>query len=315
MNLNKFKYYVIHGLISILPSVIFRYTTTKLLANFEEKKHKEVMKRVDYYNKLTHSFELNHDVQEVQTIKDFHKTGGNTYYFDLFKVIKGFTPENLFSVLNGDIRHVPEQPSFLKSRPIAGENQNSVILKLNAIRHFQFVNDKLSFRDKKDMVAWRGVGFKPHRQVVIKQFYHHPMCNLGQTRPNEGQPWEKGFMSIKEQLQYKFLLAIEGNDVASNLKWAMSSNSLVIMSKPKYETWFMEGQLKAGYHYVEVKDDYSDLIEKMEYYLTHTDEAEIIIQNSNQWVEQFKDPKRERLISLLVAQKYFQKSGQVVSNE
>ncbi|WP_329347151.1 glycosyl transferase family 90, partial [Vibrio natriegens] len=117
--------------------------------------------------------------------------------------------------------------------------------------------------------------------------------------------------SIEEQLNYKFLLAIEGNDVATNLKWAMSSNSLVIMSKPRYETWFMEGRLQAGIHYVEVKADYSDLIEKMEYYIAHPEEAEAIIQNAHEWVEQFKNPQREKLISLLVAKKYFEKSGQI----
>ena len=38
------------------------------------------------------------------------------------------------------------------------------------------------------------------------------------------------------------------------------------MPKPKYETWFMEGKLKDGSHYIEVKDDYSDLEEKIKYY-------------------------------------------------
>lgn len=50
----------------------------------------------------------------------------------------------------------------------------------------------------------------------------------------------------------------------------------------------------------------------MDYYLSHPEEAEAIIQNAQQWVAQFKDTKRERLISLLVAQKYFQKSGQML---
>ncbi|WP_029812449.1 glycosyl transferase family 90, partial [Vibrio parahaemolyticus] len=144
----------------------------------------------------------------------------------------------------------------------------------------------------------------------IQAFYDHPRCNIGQTRPQEGQPWEKGFMSIEEQLQYKFLLCIEGNDVATNLKWAMSSNSLVIMSKPKYETWFMEGKLEAGIHYVEVQDDYSDLPEKMDYYLANEQEALAIIENAHQWVEQFKDKRKERLISLMVADKYFTLSHQ-----
>ena len=41
----------------------------------------------------------------------------------------------------------------------------------------------------------------------------------------------------------------------------MSSNSVAVMPKPKYESWFMEGKLIPDYHYVLIKDDYSDFEE------------------------------------------------------
>lgn len=59
--------------------------------------------------------------------------------------------------------------------------------------------------------------------------------------------------TIREHLDYKFIMAIEGNDVASNLKWVMSSNSLAVMPRPTCETWFMEGTLIPDYHYIEVR--------------------------------------------------------------
>lgn len=65
--------------------------------------------------------------------------------------------------------------------------------------------------------------------------------------------------TIREHLDYKFIIALEGNDVASNLKWVMSSNSLAVMTRPTCETWFMEGQLIPDYHYVEVKEDFLTL--------------------------------------------------------
>ncbi|WP_036830286.1 glycosyl transferase family 90, partial [Photobacterium sanctipauli] len=101
-------------------------------------------------------------------------------------------------------------------------------------------------------------------------------------------------------------------DVATNLKWAMSSNSLCVMPKPKYETWFMEGTLKAGVHYIEVADDYSDLEEKLSYYIAHTQKAQKIITNANEYVAQFKNKEREDLISFLVLKKYFELSDQVL---
>ncbi|HAS6066669.1 glycosyl transferase family 90 [Vibrio vulnificus] len=310
MKESKFPYYFSNALSMLIPRFVYRAQAKRLLSTLTEAEKQYCLERVNYYNKCEQSFSVDSREQSYAKIGDFKKTKGWTYFFDTRQVIRYFPSEFTFNYINGDVTHIPNVPSFIKSRPIHGDNQNSIVLKLNQIRHFKFVDDEMSYRDKKDMVVWRGVGFQPHRQTVIHAFYDHPLCDIGQTRPQEGQPWEKGFMSIEKQLQYKFLLCIEGNDVATNLKWAMSSNSLVIMSKPKYETWFMEGRLQAGVHYVEVKEDYSDLIEKMDYYLEHEQEALAIIANAHQWVEQFKDLKRERLISLMVADKYFQLSGQ-----
>ena len=34
------------------------------------------------------------------------------------------------------------------------------------------------------------------------------------------------------------------------------------MHKPKITSWFMEDKLISNYHYIEIKDDFSDLIDK-----------------------------------------------------
>ncbi len=305
--LKRFRYYLFNTLSLLTPSFFYQLSLSKKLSAALPIDHQYVQERVNYYNKLSTVKKVNLPLQ----VGSLRKTHGTTYFFDLRKVVKYFPKYYEFSAELGDIRHIPELPSFLKSRPIDGDNQNSVLLKLNMIRHFNFVDDVVSYKDKKDLAAWRGVGHQQHRKVVIKKFYNHARCNIGQTKPRNGEPWEMGIMTIEEQLQYKFLLCIEGNDVATNLKWVMSSNSLCLMSKPKYETWFMEGRLEAGTHYVELKDDYSDLIEKMDYYLAHEDEALAIISNANAYVEQFKNESREELISLLVAQKYFKQTGQL----
>jgi hypothetical protein len=90
----------------------------------------------------------------------------------------------------------------------------------------------------------------------------------------------------------------------------MSSNSIAVMPKPKYETWFMEGTLIPDYHYIFIKDDYSNLEEKITFYINNEDECEKIIKNAHEFVSQFKDKKKEDLISLLVLEKYFKKTHQ-----
>jgi hypothetical protein len=138
-------------------------------------------------------------------------------------------------------------------------------------------------------------------------YFDHPMCDLGDTQQKKINPdeWKVKKTSIHYLLQYKFILAVEGIDVASNLKWVMSSNSLAVMPKPEFETWFMEARLIPDHHYVAIKSDYSDLEEKLNYYIEHEDEALQIIKNANEYVDQFWDNEREELISLLVMQKYF----------
>ena len=45
----------------------------------------------------------------------------------------------------------------------------------------------------------------------------------------------------------------------------------------------MEGTLIPNYHYVLLKDDYSDIQEKMDYYNNHPEEALRIIKNANEY--------------------------------
>lgn len=72
----------------------------------------------------------------------------------------------------------------------------------------------------------------------------------------------------------------------------------------------MEGRLRPDYHYIEIKPDYSDLEERLRYYIDHPEKAESIIVNAHRYVEQFMDRGRERLISLLVSERYFRCTGQ-----
>ena len=187
-----------------------------------------------------------------------------------------------------------------------------MLLRLNAIRHYRFYRDTTPFRDKRPLAVWRGKSNRDHRVAFARQFMDHPLCDIGCTRHREPQlrPWHKPFLSVEEQLRYQFIVSVEGVDVATNLKWIMAFNSLSLMRRPRFETWFMEGTLVPGYHYVELKDDHSDLPEKMDYYRRHPEEAEAIIDNAHRYVDRFRDPRREDLVGLLVMERYFQLSGQ-----
>jgi hypothetical protein len=287
------------------------------------KKHKEklvslfreedvyIRKRVDYYNKLDCFEELGDKAIRLLDLKIGARN--KTYFFDTYEYIRYFNGSLKANFLFGDITTVPPRPALLKSRPVAGDNARSVVLNLNKNRHFSFLKDGRVFEKKENKIVWRGhvSDTKPHRILFLQDYFNHPKCDVGYTNKfDKYVQWAKPKLTIEQQLGYKFILCIEGNDVATNLKWVMSSNSLAVMSKPKYETWFMEGTLIPNYHYVLVKDDYSDLEERLDYYIDHTDEGLQIIKNAHSYIDQFSNQRREDLISLLVLDKYFLCTGQ-----
>ncbi|MDE5915064.1 MAG: lipopolysaccharide A protein, partial [Duncaniella sp.] len=189
-------------------------------------------------------------------------------------------------------------PTFAKTRPITQGKSNTVIMPLNKVRHFRFINDSRRFSEKRDMIVFRNVVRRqPHRRLFLEKYIDHPMCDAGQINRDTDNPrFVKPYIPMEDQLDFKFIATIEGNDVATNLKWVMSSNSIAVMPRPRIESWFMEGKLIPDYHYIEIKPDYSDLIEKLEFYIANPDKAEAIIRHAHEYVDRFRDRDRELLI-------------------
>ena len=306
---NKVLYYAIGFVRQLFPYLFFQTGLDKKISTVKDFDIEYIRKRANYYNKLDEIVNLSDGIKNLAHFKlrKHHKT----YFFDSYEYTRYFNQELKADFKFGDVTFVPEEPAIVKSRPIHGNNSNSVILNLDKVRHFMFLNDKKDFRKKKNMLVGRNVVGQAHRIKFLEMYIDHPLCNVGKINNDDNHHnLLRERLTIEEQLNYKFILCLEGNDVASNLKWVMSSQSLAVMPVPKYETWFMEGTLIPNYHYVLIKDDYSDLEERMEYYIKHTDEAREIIKNAHHFIEQFKIKKREDLISLLVLEKYFYKTGQ-----
>ncbi len=293
----------------MLPDSIARKKLPGIIESINPQDRDYIFDRVNYYNKLEDCVGLNSDFISIKEFKSLKKS---LYFLDLYQYLRFFPDTKKVAYLFGDIRDVPEVPSLLKSRPISSDNQNSVLINLDKLRHFLFIDDPYQFADKMGAAVWRGAAYQTHRKDFVHRFYNHHLCNVGQTnKPSELTPWQKPRMTIEEQLRYKYIISIEGFDVASNLKWIMSSNSVAIMPNPKFETWFMEGRLIPDYHYISVKDDFSDLESKIRFYNENPEKALEIIRNAHEYISQFRNKEREDLIALLVLTKYFQKSGQM----
>ncbi len=300
----KIIYIIKHLIRGFSPKLLYENASAYIARHLPLFNEEYINERVNYYCKLDSKAKLS---EACVCDKEFKYAKPSAYFLDLKPYLRHFKTKAYFDYVFGDVIHVPQTPSIVKSRPICDDNQNSVVLNLDKRRHFVFINDPIAYQDKKDMLVWRGYVAKNQelRQAFLNRHFHTPICNAGHINNFKDNEHKANVLSMSEHLQYKFILSIEGNDVATNLKWIMSSNSLCFSTKPRYETWMMEGQLIPNHHYVLLKDDYSDLEEKAAYYLAHPEEALQIISNANAYIEQFKNKKREHLISLMVLNKYF----------
>ena len=316
----KLLYYLYHTpLVYFFPSIISRLRLKNILNNSFQEEY--IQSRVRYYFKKTSNFRVSNEGKNLSELfwNQFFKNKQNSHFIDFYNLLQFFNKKNKVDFIYSTKDYIdssiakkhPPYPTFVKSRPVGFNNQNSILLKLNQVKLFHFIKDPKKFENKKNQAVWRGdIRNNSQREYFVKNFYRTPLFDIGQTSPKQDVAWMKSFMSIKDQLNFKFIFCLEGKCISTNLYWAMSSNSVCVMPKPKYESWFMEGKLEDGVHYIEVKDDFSNAQEKIEFYNNNNDKCLEIIQNAQKFVKQFKNAKQERLIQLLILKQYFQYTGQ-----
>ena len=300
---SKIELYLNGFLRRVLPSGTLVAQKEKLLKRISDTELVEVKKRVDYYCKDGSPCDkvFHHRVADLKNPRT-----PKAYYFDTYEYARFFPDSQPINYEFGDVTWIPKLPAIVKSRPIADDNQCSVLLNLDKVRHFAFVHGDRPFDSKKNMLIGRSAVYQPHRYDFYKKYFNHPLCDLGQVNREGGNPaWIKPRISIEKHLDFKFILSLQGNDVATNLKWIMSSNSIAVMPKPTIETWFMEGTLIGGTHYIEIKPDYSDLEEKLKFYIADSAVCHDILENAHRHCEKFYNPAAEDLCSLMVLEKYF----------
>ncbi len=309
---NKLLYYIKNISFYIYSSVVPQRGAERIIASrfkqYSPAEQQYIQRRVDYYCKLTCTTTLPPSATPLSKHRFKKIEYPSVYFFDTYRYTAHFDKALMWCYLFGDVNHTVEHPSIVKSRPICSNNTYSVVMKLDKVRHFTFVKDDKKFGDKIDKAIFRGaITNKENRIDFMRKFSNNEMVDVGCIDKNTTIPeeWKTEEITLTQHLDYKFIIALEGIDVASNLKWVMSSNSVAIMPRPTCETWFMEGTLIPNHHYIEIQPDYSDLLEKIEYYIAHPQEAETIARNANNYVKQFRDRKTEKLISLMVLKKYF----------
>lgn len=318
----KLSFYILGFVSYTIPNSLLRWRAQYLLNSLSCDERMLLEGRVSYYCRLPYGASVPEVAIRVGDYKypwhSHHKYV--TYFFDLYSTIRCFDKSLQFVRQFGDVNREQAVPTFVKSRPITDKESMCTLLKLNRVRHFRFLNSDMPFSHKRNQMVFRNLVFvhQPQRTLFLERFFGHPMVDAGLVNADTDTgrtEWLRPFMPISEQLKYKFVACIEGNDVATNLKWVMSSNSIAVMPRPRFETWFMEGTLKPDYHYIEVADDYHDLEDRLRYYIDTPEAAETIVKNAHEYIRKFQNDRLERAAQLLTARRYFELTGQIPQSE
>jgi len=208
-----------------------------------------------------------------------------------------------------------------KWNPAMCARGGSILLKLNKQRHFDDMMyiarqspQERRFTEKKAKVVWRGqatgygfgnnIPYKPQSRETLVQRYatldpshdsRGKYIDVGLTGKvkAEHHSFVKATMSLSELLEHKYVISMEGNDVATNLKCFMASQSVVMMPTPCVDSWFMECSLRPYHHYIPLQDDCSDVWEQFLWAESHPEECQRIIRHANDYVQPFLSPCRE----------------------
>ena len=301
-----FFFYLKGAMYNLVPRSWLNARRKRLLRNWEKRLDADYLRwRRDIYCRLSAPFVIPKD--KGVALKDVKvRKFQSRYSIDAQRSLRCFPKNSILAFHAGDVWENPDVPTLIKARRLNGMNEdNAVILNLDSIRHWLHPHDRIPFDEKIPKLFFRGDIFnKPERIRFFEQWADNDMFDLGDTNRSNPSRWHSEFVSIPEHFKYKFILALEGYDMASSLQWIMASGCVPVMPHPTVEGWLMHSQLVPGKHYIEIAPDFSDAGEKIWYYVAHPDEARMISEESKKWVAQFSDARRERMISLLVVDKY-----------
>lgn len=114
-------------------------------------------------------------------------------------------------------------------------------------------------------------------------------CEATGWRKEDAAEW----LGVEEMMENRYMLSLEGNDVATDLKWKLASGAVVLMPRPTQESWLQELTLQPGVHYIEVAAPHEVPI-KLRWLREHQAEAQAIARAAQRHMLTFTDASAER---------------------
>jgi len=232
------------------------------------------------------NYRINHNIIHPNT----------AYPIDVVRLLR-YNPSKLW-VCCGDTSYTgPMYPIFTKFRDTWNPDSKGIIVDFESVALWKpvFAHEDPPWEYKKPELIWRGTDTSRGIRLNFVKKYQ-PIYDVGFSRyvqdsVKDPDLYKKEYLrnsvQIPEMLKYKYLPVVEGNDRSSSLYWILACNSVPLMPIPRYHSWICEKYLESGKHYVEVKSDWSDLPEKLEWCRSHDEECKQIAEEGKKFMLQF----------------------------
>jgi len=224
----------------------------------------------------------------------------------------------------------------------------SIMFPLEMGRHYRPIDEYIqhynarnvsAWEEKRQTLIWRGgitgvrtrVNGGPRIQVV-RQYFNGNISQVD-VAFQKGSPtlnWvphaykqdarliRETHTSMIDQLKFKYILMLEGNDVATGLKWQLASNSVVFMARPTTVSFLMEDLLVPFVHYVPLKDDYSDIVEMVQWARKNDKKCKWISEQATLYMERLWISKQAKTEYVIIKKKlgdrYHERFGEALKS-
>jgi hypothetical protein len=232
-------------------------------------------------------------------------------YFDALTCLcktKGLPDVTFLISINDGLNSKEDIPVFAmckmdSDRIILLPDYEALGTRFQVLKGVDITKIKFPWEEKMSQLIWRG----STAQLFVRILERHlprlsrlKLCELSEMYPElidakytiftqggEKIPYLKKFqgdtISFKDQMYYKYHILIDGN-VCPYTKsgWKFFTNSLIFKPHSKWVQWYY-GDLKPYVHYVPVKEDLSDLVEKLHWAQGNDAEAKKIATNCREF--------------------------------
>ncbi len=251
-----------------------------------------------------------------------------------------FLKDVTFIFSSGDIYEESEAPilCFTKKRDTLGVlipdvqalGAYSLSEKGSLTKRIQAASDRLPWKKKEPLLFWRGAttGGRytlgnwetfPRSQLVLASLERPDLINarfslLVQNEPGLSQVFQnRGLMGdhVPEwaSLHYKYLIDIDGNSCTYPRNyWILLSNSVLFKHDSPNIEWYYD-LLEPWVHMIPVAEDFSDLVEHIEWAKTHDPEAKKIAERGSKLAREQLYPEASLAYLYLVIREFYNRQS------